>query len=215
MLLPSTIIISFNSIKQQIQWIHEAKTTFCLCEWDEWIGAAPFNCCAIACCGVSILNQSKATPSTQRSINSKDWFDFTYLLISLCFILIKYFTPYCYNIFLFHFISINETKIKVHSFVFVSWLNYALERQLPKPAFIHSSLRPQAFRCPALPPLGAIPQRTTQSIECLHSVHSIQFKLACFAPFTVWFPAELLNWMIDEWCCCSLLWAEPLALQRP
>ena len=30
----------------------------------------------------------------------------------------------------------------------------------------------------------SIPQRTTQSIECLHSVHSIQFKLACFAPFT-------------------------------
>ena len=82
--------------------------------------------CIAACSffGVSILNQSKATPSTQRSINSKDWFDFTYLLISLCFILIKYFTPYCYNIFLFPSAkqaSLNERKIKVLSFVFVSW----------------------------------------------------------------------------------------------
>ena len=56
------------------------------------------------------LINSKATPSTHRSINSKDWFDFTCLLISLCFILIKYFTPYCYNIFLlrqFNFMKSN------------------------------------------------------------------------------------------------------------
>ena len=98
--------------------------------------------CIAACSffGVSILNQSKATPSTQRSINSKDWFDFTYLLISLCFILIKYFTPYCYNILLippnqFHeFNWFDEMKRKSFTFDLSEdkWMNEVeLKRAAP------------------------------------------------------------------------------------
>ena len=137
------------------------------------------------------LIKSKATPSTQRSINSKDWFDFTYLLISLCFILIKYFTPYCYNIFLFPSAkqaSLNERKIKV--FVFLEWK--WSEAAQPTPPFI-SSMNWRAVRTP--------------------SIHWIPFSLLprfmkeawCATPLTNHSPLHSINKWIElplkEWLC--------------